>query len=99
LNFQLSLNTKDLNLLYLLKKSLGDIGCIYLCKGKNMANYSINSLEDLNVFIKYLEKSPLLTQKAGDFLLFRQAFNIIKNKVHLTKRGLYEIVNIKASMN
>lgn len=31
-------------------------------------------------------------------MLFKQAFNIISNKSHLTLNGVYEIVNIKASM-
>jgi hypothetical protein len=40
-----------------------------------------------------------LTQKAADFKLFKQIIELIKKKNHLTLEGLYQIINIKASMN
>jgi hypothetical protein len=40
-----------------------------------------------------------LTQKAADYRLFKQVVEIINNKKHLTIEGLYQIINIKASMN
>ena len=62
-------------------------------------NYSICSIKDLNKLVFYLEKYPLLTQKAADLFLFKQIINIINNKAHLTVEGLNQIVNLKASMN
>lgn len=53
----------------------------------------------LNKLIFHLEKYPLITQKAGDLLLFKQAMKLVNNKAHLTIEGLNQIVNIKASMN
>ena len=38
-----------------------------------------------------------MTQKAGDYKLFK--VTLINNKKHLTLEGLYQIINIKASMN
>jgi hypothetical protein len=35
----------------------------------------------------------------ADYLLFKQAFEMIKNKEHLTLEGLTKIVAIKASIN
>jgi hypothetical protein len=64
-----------------------------------MVNYSIDSIKDLNNLILYLEKYPLLTQKAADLLLFKKAVELVNNKAHLTLEGLEKIVNIKASMN
>lgn len=32
-------------------------------------------------------------------MLFKQAFNLVKSKEHLTLQGLQKIVNIKASIN
>jgi hypothetical protein len=61
--------------------------------------YSIDSIYDLNKLIVHLEKYPLLTQKAADFLLFKKAVELFNEKVHLTVKGLEKIVNIKASMN
>ncbi len=99
LKFQIGLHTKDLNLLYLLQQYLGGIGSIHLHRDRDTVNYSIDSIEDLNKLILHLEKYPLLTQKAADFVLFRQAVKLVNNKSHLTVEGLNELINIKASMN
>ena len=99
LKFQLGLHTKDLNLLYMLQQYLGGIGSIHLARNREIVNYSIDSIKDLNKLIIHLEKYPLLTQKAADFLLFKQAVELMNNKAHLTVEGLNKIVNIKAGMN
>ena len=99
LKFQIGLHTKDLNLLYLLQQYLGNIGSIHLARNREIVNYSIDSNEDLNKLIVHLEKYPLLTQKAADLLLFKQAVKLVNNKAHLSVEGLNQIVNIKASMN
>ena len=99
LKFQLGLHKKDYNLLCLLKQYLGNIGTIHLANNRDIANYSIDSIEDLNKFIIYLNNYPLLTQKAADLLLFKQALILVNNKSHLTEEGLNKIINIKASMN
>ena len=46
-----------------------------------------------------LEKYPLLTQKAADFILFKQVLDLIKEKDNLSIEGISKIINIKASMN
>ena len=102
LKFQLGVHTKDLNLLYQLQQYLGGVGSIHLHKAslrRDIVNYSIDSIEDLNKLIIHLEKYPLLTQKAADFLLFKPAVELVNNKDHLTVEGLNQIINIKASMN
>jgi hypothetical protein len=99
LKFQISLHTKDLNLLCLLQQYLGAIGSIHLSSNRDIVNYSIDSIKDLNNLITHLEKYPLLTQKAADFLLFKKAVELVNDKAHLTVEGLEKIVNIKASMN
>ena len=99
LKFQIGLHTKDLNLLYLLQQYLGGIGSIHLAKNREIVNYSIDSIEGLNKLIFHLEKYPLLTQKAADLILFKEAVKLVNNKAHLTVQGLNEIINIKASMN
>lgn len=99
MKFQLGLHTKDLNLLYQLQQNLGGIGSIHLAENRDIVNYSIDSSEDLNKLIIHIEKYPLLTKKAADFILFKKAVKLFNNKAHLTVKGLNEIVNIKASMN
>jgi hypothetical protein len=96
---------------------LGGIGSIHLARNRDIVKYSIDSIEDLGELIAHLEKYPLLTQKAADLLLFKQAVKLVNNKArsapkerslqtgssspfaYLTVEGLYQIVNIKASMN
>jgi len=99
LKFQIGLHTKDLNLLCLLQQHLGGIGSIHLARDRDIVNYSIDSIKELNSLIFHLEKYPLFTQKAADFLLFKKAVELVNNKAHLTVEGLKELVNIKASMN
>ena len=42
---------------------------------------------------------PLLTQKGGDFLLFKKAVKLIESKAHLNIEGFFKIVSLKASIN
>ena len=97
--FQIALHIKDINILYLLQQYLGGIGSIHLAKNRDMVNYSIDCIKHLNKLIIHLDKYPLFTQKFAEFLLFKQAVNIVNNKAHLTVEGLNKIINIKASMN
>jgi hypothetical protein len=100
LKFQMGLHTKDLNLLCLLQQYLGGgIGSIHLASNRDMVNYSIDLIKDLNNLITYLEKYPLLTQKAADFLLFKKAVELVNDKAHLTVESLNSIRKIKSGMN
>jgi hypothetical protein len=49
---------------------LGGIGSIPLALKRKIVNYSIDSIEDLNKLIVYLDKYPLLTKKASDFFSY-----------------------------
>jgi hypothetical protein len=51
------------------------------------------------VVIEHFDKYPLITQKLADYNLFKQAYNIILNKEHLTFKGLNQLVSIKGSLN
>lgn len=57
------------------------------------------SIKELQVIINHCVKYPLTTQKHSDFLLFKQAFEIIQRGDHLTEKGLLEIVGLKSSLN
>ena len=63
------------------------------------ATFRVSSVKELNIIVNHFDKYPLITQKWSDFMLFKQALDLIKCKKHLTLEGLQEIVNIKASMN
>lgn len=97
--FQIGLHIKGLNLLSQIQEFLGGIGSLHLDPNKDRVIFSVDSNKDLLKLIDHLDKYPLLSQKAGDYLLFKQAVELISNKAHLTTEGLNCIVNIKASMN
>jgi hypothetical protein len=99
LKFHLGLHIKDLNILYTLQESLGGIGAIYLKQKRDLADFTIFSNKDLNKLILFLEKYPIITKKAADYILFKQVLELVNNKDHLTVEGLNQIINIKASMN
>jgi hypothetical protein len=54
---------------------------------------------DMPAVIDFFDKYPLITQKLADYLLFKQAYEMLKNKEHLTLEGLSKLVGIKASLN
>ena len=97
--FQIKLHIKDVDLLYQLQNYLQGIGNIYTYHNSNRAIYSVDSVKELNKLFIHFESFPLLMQKAADFILFKQAVNLMNNKAHLTLEGLTQIVNLKASMN
>jgi hypothetical protein len=75
-------------------------GIIVNKKNRNEASFRLNSLQDLtNIIIPHFEIYPLLSQKAADFILFKQIVELMNNKAHLTEEGLQQIINLRASMN
>lgn len=95
----MDLHKRDLSLLLQLQEFLGGIGSIHIRSNLDLVNYSIDSKKDLTNLINHLEKYPLLTQKAADFILFKEVVKLMNNKEHLSIEGLYKIINLKASMN
>ena len=98
-SFQISLNSKDINLLLELKEFFG-CGIIVIKNYKNEASFRVNSLQNLtNCIIPHFSNYPLLSQKAADFILFTRIVKLINNKMHLTEEGLLQIINLRASIN
>jgi len=95
--YQINLHKKDQALLEQIQSYFNGSGQIY---NKPLAtSYYVTSLQDLQIIIDHFDNYKLLTQKRADFELFKQAFALVKNKEHLTKKGLEQIVAIKASIN
>ena len=46
-----------------------------------------------------LDKYPLITQKLGDYLIFKEVIGIIQRKEHLTREGLDKVIALKANLN
>jgi len=92
------LHKKDIELLVKIQSYFGGIGAVGLKKGK-FAQFRVFSIKDLDVIIKHFDSYPLITKKQIDYLLFKEALELIKNKGHLTNEGFSKIVSIRASMN
>lgn len=98
-SFAISLNSKDINILYSLQ-SFFKVGNIKQDLSNNAITYYVNSVKDLNnVIIPFFDKYKLISQKNLDFTLFKAACELIGENVHTSLEGLNKIVSIKASMN
>lgn len=97
LTFQIKLHVKDIALLKSIQNTLG-VGTITL-HNKDTANFNVYSINEMQVIIDHCVKYPLITAKYSDFLLFKQAFEIIKKGNHLTEKGLLATVGLKSAIN
>uniref|UniRef100_UPI0030029C87 LAGLIDADG endonuclease n=1 Tax=Fomes fomentarius TaxID=40442 RepID=UPI0030029C87 len=97
--FQLGMHLRDILLITKVKDFFGGIGSIHISQTFFKVNYSVDSIQDLTKLIVHFENYPLHTQKAADFILFKEVITLMKNKYHLSNEGLNQIINIKASMN
>jgi hypothetical protein len=77
------------------------IGTVSVRGTRNMAVYSVQSARAItNVIIPHFDKYPLLTQKRVDYLLFKEAVNLLFNcKARTSIEGIKNIISLKASMN
>lgn len=96
--FKIGLHQKDQALLEMIKAYFGGVGNINK-QDKDSIQYKITSVKDLAVIINHFDKYPLITQKRADYILFKQAFELISCKEHLTNEGFHKVLAIKASIN
>lgn len=95
--FQVSLHVSDKELLFKLKEFFG---CGTITQNSKVVSYKVWNLKDfIKFFLPHFEKLPMMTQKAADFILWKQIIEIISRKDHLTEKGLLQVLNIKASQN
>lgn len=95
--FSISLHNKDLKLLEAIQRTF-KTGKIYK-HGVDSVQYRVSSLKNLQIITNHFDSYPLITQKRADYLLFKQAITIIKNKQHSSIEGLLKLVGIKATLN
>ena len=90
----------DLALLVKIQAFFG-VGAIYVRGNRDTAIYYVQSFIDLTTFISpHFSKYPLLTKKKrADFILFKQALELLNLKTQSSDEGLQKIVNIRASIN
>ena len=97
--FSIVLHERDLYILKELQAYFGGAGSIRK-NGRDTYKFRIESLDLISdLIIPHFDKYPLVTQKLGDYLLFKTVVEMMKSKEHLTDAGINKIVAIKASMN
>jgi hypothetical protein len=95
--FSITLHQKDYEILEKIKSYFG-VGQIFF-QGSNIVVYRIQSIKHFSVLIDHFERYPLMTSKYSDYKLFKQAFQLIQRKEHLTQAGFQEILSTRAAMN
>ena len=97
--FKIELHSRDLLLLRKIHSFFG-IGTVYEREDRNMVYYSVQSARAItNIIIPHFDKYPLITQKKADYLLFKQAVDLLNLKARSNIEGILKIISIKASMN
>lgn len=98
--FTIGLHPKDLPLLEKIQKSFGGVGKIHIRKDGSGVHYIISSVKDLiNQVIPHFDNYPLISKKKADYELFKEIVLLMKNKEHLTNKGLLKIMSLKAFLN
>jgi len=83
LEFWLSLHERDKVILEQIKNYFG-VGNITKHYSNKILSYRISSTKDLAKIIDHLDQYPLITQKLADYELFKEGYNLVINKQHLT---------------
>ena len=97
--FAISLHKNDLMVLEAIKSYFGGKGNI-VKHGSDSLQYVITSIKQIiTMILPHFDNYPLITKKYADYILFKEAVNLINNKKHLTKEGLTKVISIRASMN
>lgn len=96
--FSIVLHKKDQLLLETIQESWSNIGNI-TNHGEFSIQYRISSIKDLELVVNHFNTYPLITQKLVDYRLFKQGFDLIKSKEHLTIEGIKKFIVIKSLMN
>ena len=97
LYFEIGLSNRDKALTEKIKNFFG-VGLINKDRSKAI-KFSIKSLTDLAVIINHFDKYPLITKKRADYELWKQVYQLMQLREHLTIEGIHKIVVIKASIN
>lgn len=95
--FQIKLHVRDLPVLFRIQHSLGGIGTV--SSNQSFGAFRVRKFNELVELEKFFDKYPLISQKIGDYLLFKQIVSIMQLKEHLTLEGLQKIINIRATLN
>jgi hypothetical protein len=99
LRFSIAQDSRDLELL----KSLVEFfNCGYIAQYKNrkVCEFIVTKINEIIInIIPFFDKYKLEGSKFNNYLKFKEAAILIKNKEHLSEKGLTKIIEIKKNMN
>lgn len=98
LRFSVAQHSRDL---LLLESFVDFFGCGYTVNYKNrlICEYIVTKIDDITeVIIPFFEEHNILGSKYINYLDFKDASTIIKNKDHLNQEGLEKILQLKNKM-
>ena len=95
--FSIHLHIKDTLLLLQIKNTLG-VGNVRK-NSENTVLFRVENFKDIQVIIEHFDQFPLMSEKLSDYKLFKECYNIIKDKKHLTKEGFEKILALKYNLN
>jgi hypothetical protein len=96
-NFSIHIHIKDIAVLEVIKNTLG-VGKV-IKNSSSTAVFRVDNIQELQTIVDHFNMYPLISAKITDFLLFKQCYNFIKQKQHLTQEGLEKIVALKCNLN
>lgn len=94
-------HSNSLKLLQSLKSYFNNKGSIsFSNKNETVSRYKISNIDNIvNYIIPHFNKYPLITSKQLNYLDFKKAILLIKDKKHLTEEGINKIIQISKKMN
>ncbi len=97
LRFQITQQYRDKNLMEKIKNYLN---CGYLSERDDIVDFHVTKYDDIvKKIIPFFEEYPILGVKLENYKDFCKVANLIKDKKHLTEKGLEKIKLIKSKMN
>ncbi len=93
--FTLTMKKEDLKVLKMLRDKIG-VGEIKISK---KVVFIIRGIKNLQKFVEKINEENFLTSKKEDFIMWKEAIELIKNFKHLTKEGFLKICEIRDRMN
>ena len=99
--FRIVQHEKDEKVLFQLQEYFGFGGVRVNRKDKNgiRKEFRVRGLENLEKLSEFFRKNPLKTTKMENFELFSKVLELMRNKEHLTEKGLHRIATIASKMN
>lgn len=95
--FKIKLHIRDKNLLERIRIFF-QVGTI-LTNNKSAVYQVCNKDDIIKNILPHFYKYPLITNKQNDLLLFKNILKIMDKNEHLSKNGLINIINLRASLN